>query len=761
MAILPDVFDAMAHAAMSNFDLAIDLASQGVAIFPCRPDNGPLDANGVPEWKEKTPYPGILWRSASTTNETRIRQWWSLYPDAIPAIDLGKIDAVVIDCDRKPGAPDGVSAFNELATRHGDALEQVPIVETITSGLHHYYRQWGRHGNGRGNLPAGVDVRGAGGYVIAPGATMLDGRRYEPLQGHFLSAPDAPPWLVEVLNTERSKPTAQFTVEAGPPVSDERKRQYGHAALAEEMRYLAAAGPGTRNESANIAAFKIGRLVGGGCLTFSEAYASLANAAMSWGIPANDKALGPKGTIARGLRDGMSDPREPPPDGPVITLARKIVQSEDGTLADAETGEVIDQTPAPDGELPDHLTRVPGLVGRITDWITDCALFPQRGLALGAALCVVGTAAGRHLAGPTKNGTHLYVVGLAPSGAGKDHALSQIAVILAAADMRSHIGPSQFISMPAVINFLCRAPLSICAMDEFGAFLKRINNRRASGFEGAISGLLRTAWGSSFKAMPTPEWAGRASETIFSPAMSIYGASTAKEFYDSLEGGDVTNGVLNRFLIIETKKRPRERAPLCDSNAVPADIVRGLQSIYLRKAEIAGQLCQSNNFPAFDKIGISAEAEALRRALIDDLRQRGDEDPSLEPFLARTAENALRLATIVAIGAQGPRAVIDEATMAWAVEFASWSTAALAKGAGLYIADSETQAAANAVKRAIQEKGGRIVRRGLIRALKHRYKTRELEDVIKSLVEAGEIALEKAEQSAGGHPLVWYSIAQD
>lgn len=338
MAELPEIFDAMAHAAMSNFDLALDLASQGVAVFPCRPDNGP-------DWKEKTPYPGILWRSASTTNEGRIRQWWSNYPDAIPAIDLSKSDLVVIDCDRKPGQPDGIAAFYELASSHGETLEQVPQVETITQGLHLYFRQWGRHGNGRGNLPAGVDVRGAGGYVIAPGATMLDGRRYEPAQGHFLSPAEAPPWLLAILAQERERPApAQFTIEPGPPVSDDRKRQYGHAALDEEIRDLAAAGPGTRNESANTAAFKIGRLVGGGCLTYSEAYAALASAAMSWGIPANDKALGPKGTIARALRDGMGDPRGVPEDGPVITLARTLPPH------DPETGEIVQPPLAIDPE---------------------------------------------------------------------------------------------------------------------------------------------------------------------------------------------------------------------------------------------------------------------------------------------------------------------------------------------------------------------------------------------------------------------------
>lgn len=97
--------------------------------------------------------------------------------------------------------------------------------------------------------------------------------------------------------------------------------------------------------------------------------------------------------------------------------------------------------------------------------------------------------------------------------------------------------------------------------------------------------------------------------------------------------------------------------------------------------------------------------------------------------------------------------------MAWAREFALWSTDALADGAGLYIADSDTQAAANAVRRAIQERGGRVKRRDLIRALAHRYKSRELEDVIKSLAEAETIRVQKEVPEGGGTPTVWYAVS--
>ena len=184
--------------------------------------------------------------------------------------------------------------------------------------------------------------------------------------------------------------------------------------------------------------------------------------------------------------------------------------------------------------------------------------------------------------------------------------------------------------------------------DEFGSFLKRINSRKASGFEGAISGMLRSAWGMSFKVMATPEWAGKQMEAICSPAMSIFGVSTAREFYDSLEGADVTNGVLNRFLVIESSQRPAEQKPTASPDNVPQSIVDGLKAIYGRHK--LGQLLQSRMTPAYDMLAIDEDAEQIRREMVAKLLADGDANRTLEPFLARTAENAIRLATILAIG---------------------------------------------------------------------------------------------------------------
>ena len=48
---------------------------------------------------------------------------------------------------------------------------------TAGGGFHYFFRQpvGSLLGNRRGSLPDGVDVRGAGGWIVAPGSTRPDG----------------------------------------------------------------------------------------------------------------------------------------------------------------------------------------------------------------------------------------------------------------------------------------------------------------------------------------------------------------------------------------------------------------------------------------------------------------------------------------------------------------------------------------------------------------------------------------------------------
>src|SRR3954469_1725602 len=145
-----------------NRALALRLAEAGLPVFPCGPDKRPL----------------VPWRDQSTADAQRVADLWVRHPGALPAIDLAKAGLVVLDGDRH-GGRDGVAALRELLQHNGFDHRQHPGVRTPRDGVHVYFRQNGSAlTNARGDLPAGVDIRGNGGYVIAPFARLPDGSAY-------------------------------------------------------------------------------------------------------------------------------------------------------------------------------------------------------------------------------------------------------------------------------------------------------------------------------------------------------------------------------------------------------------------------------------------------------------------------------------------------------------------------------------------------------------------------------------------------------
>ena len=155
---------AQVRAEFDNLDLALAIADVGLYIFPAE-----VRRYGE-RWLKKPLING--WRRKATTDHEQIRQWWRRFPHAVPGIELGRSDLVIIDNDRH-GGPDGVLAFENLVTdHHNGPLPPHPITLTPGNGEHHVFRQRKekRLGNRRGTLPPGIDVRGAGGWIVAPGA---------------------------------------------------------------------------------------------------------------------------------------------------------------------------------------------------------------------------------------------------------------------------------------------------------------------------------------------------------------------------------------------------------------------------------------------------------------------------------------------------------------------------------------------------------------------------------------------------------------
>lgn len=469
---------------------------------------------------------------------------------------------------------------------------------------------------------------------------------------------------------------------------------------------------------------------------------------------------------------------------PTTPEPQTIRVEDDGTIIDAETGEVIARPlpppqadaadPAPDepvGEdLPDEFTTLPGLLGDIVEWCMDTAARPSRTMALATAIAIVGTAAGRFWGTPTRSGTHFYISVIARSGAGKNHVISVITRIMRALEMSYLVGPSDFMSQSAVLNHVGISPLSICPMDEFGAFLARVQgkNKRASGFEIGISKVLRTLWGTNFDDFITAGYAQKTAETINSPALSLIGVSTAEEFWSALEGADISNGFLNRFIIFAVTKKTKQvepKIPESEADFVPDSIVRRLKKIIGGGFDIGKGGATSPKHkvnPALVQFyGPEAKKVYYDYAARATDRFEDTEYAYLAQFYARAAENALRLATIYALSVNqsAPRITIE--AMQWGRDLVEWAAAGTARSAGLYIAESESQENANRIKRILRAAPGFTLKRSEIMArLNNLMRKRDFDDAMNMMLEAEQVVqLDEAKRPGKtGRPPIRYRL---
>lgn len=213
--------------AESSKGAALAHAAAGRPVFPCDSRKRPL----IDAWPQR-----------ATTDPEQIAAWWAQWPTAYIGMPTGRASGVVVlDVDVK-GGRDGEATLAELRSRLGGTLPDT--VETLTpSGGRHIWFRYPLHSeirNSAGKLGAGLDIRGAGGYVILPGSGV-NGRRYEwegssdPEEGAALA--HLPPWLHRVLTEpERAQEAPGDAAGDGPCPIPEGKRNAVLASVAGGMR---------------------------------------------------------------------------------------------------------------------------------------------------------------------------------------------------------------------------------------------------------------------------------------------------------------------------------------------------------------------------------------------------------------------------------------------------------------------------------------------------------------------------------------------
>lgn len=152
-------------------DAALSYAARGWPVFPL---HGITDAGRCTCGGTGCTSPGKHPRTvdgfkSATVDGDRIRRWWTDYPDSNIGLVTGQASGlVVVDCD------------SATATQAWEDAHQPWTVQSSTGkGAHYFYRHPGLPIPNRAAFLPGTDLRGDGGYVVAPPSRHATGRRYE------------------------------------------------------------------------------------------------------------------------------------------------------------------------------------------------------------------------------------------------------------------------------------------------------------------------------------------------------------------------------------------------------------------------------------------------------------------------------------------------------------------------------------------------------------------------------------------------------
>ena len=162
---------------------ALAYARKGLQIFPCQPcAKRPATANGLKD---------------ATTDPDRIRAWWHHEPAFNVAVATGAVSGIfVVDVD----GLDAEAELRKLEAEHGTLPA---TIEAITArGRHVYFKMTAADvRNSASKVAPGIDIRGTGGYVLAPPSMHPTGRRYcwSVDCGPDIAA--APAWLLAKIET--------------------------------------------------------------------------------------------------------------------------------------------------------------------------------------------------------------------------------------------------------------------------------------------------------------------------------------------------------------------------------------------------------------------------------------------------------------------------------------------------------------------------------------------------------------------------------
>ncbi len=202
---------------------ALRYAAQEFRVLPIhtRERNG-ICSCGKPKCQNIGKHPRTKngWKDASADPKV-IKDWWRRWPRANVGIVTGATTGIVVlDVDPRHG---GEKSLEELLRTYGP-IPTTWMCHTGGGGRHFYFKHPGGTFRNKPSLLPGIDLRGDGGYIVAPPSLHATGQTYEwGLSSRIggVELADMPGWLRKKLTAPRP-PAVRSQGASGPILEGSR-----------------------------------------------------------------------------------------------------------------------------------------------------------------------------------------------------------------------------------------------------------------------------------------------------------------------------------------------------------------------------------------------------------------------------------------------------------------------------------------------------------------------------------------------------------
>jgi len=405
------------------------------------------------------------------------------------------------------------------------------------------------------------------------------------------------------------------------------------------------------------------------------------------------------------------------------------------------------------GDFPEELRNIEGLIGDLVGFNLRTAQYPLPELALGGALALMSTLTAGKVETSQQGRSNLYILGLAPSGAGKDHSRKLNRRILAEIGLANRIGPEAIGSHAGIVSQMDAEWCTLFQIDEIAHLIHAMQHRSAPHLAQIAARLMTIYSSAGDPHVPMDAYGDRAKvKTLHYPHAVIYGTSVPEGFWEAVTEDNMKNGLIGRFLVFEAMNYVDYQDPE-PSRGIPDSIIQAAKS-WAELRTHGGNLDSGGAHPKL--LNYTPDAyQRHKEHSVNISKRRQKEDPVPAAIWSRVAEKTAKLTMLIACsrfdGGEWPEMTLEDVELA--IRLNNWITRRMLWQADRHISQSDFHRDCQYVLRKLQEKKNSWFSLSELTRKTRKLSPRDRQEVLKHLLTEKSIDAEEIPPAtAGGRP---------